>query len=42
MNYFKQLINICVQMNHTEFKSEQFYKYRQELDEILNERKKNL
>lgn len=34
--YFKSLINTCRQMNYNEFKSEQFEKYRKEVEEILN------
>ena len=33
--YFKQLINVCRQMNYSEFKSEKFYDYRRQLDELL-------
>lgn len=33
--YFKQLINVCRQMNYSEFKSEKFYDYRKQLDELL-------
>ena len=40
MEYFKRLINVCVQMNYTEFKSEKFNNYCRELDEILAEKKK--
>ncbi len=34
-DYFKQLINICKQMNYSEFHSDEFNKYRQQLDELL-------
>lgn len=34
--YFKRLINTCRQMNYNEFKSEQFEKYRKEVEEIIN------
>jgi V/A-type H+-transporting ATPase subunit A len=40
MEYFKRIINVCKQMNYAEFKSEQFEKYREELNEILAERRK--
>ena len=39
MEYFKRVINVCKQMNYSEFKSEQFNNYRQELDEILTEKR---
>jgi V/A-type H+-transporting ATPase subunit A len=35
MDYFKKLINICKQMNYSEFKSEAFEKYTKELNEML-------
>ncbi len=34
-DYFKKMINICKQMNYSEFKSEEFEKYRAELDELV-------
>lgn len=40
MDYFKRIINVCKQMNYSTFKSEQFEKYRAELDIILEERRK--
>lgn len=33
--YFKKVINICKQMNYSEFESEKFNDYRKELDELL-------
>lgn len=39
MEYFKRVINVCKQMNYSEFKSEQFEKYRQELEKILEEKR---
>jgi V/A-type H+-transporting ATPase subunit A len=39
MDYFKRIINVCKQMNYSEFKSEQFEKYREELNEVLAERR---
>ena len=33
--YFKRVINLCKQMNYSEFKSEAFYQYQQQLDELL-------
>jgi V/A-type H+/Na+-transporting ATPase subunit A len=39
MDYFKRVINVCKQMNYSEFKSEQFVKYENELKTILTERR---
>lgn len=36
--YFKKVINICKQMNYSEFKSEKFNNYRKELDKLLESR----
>lgn len=33
--YFKKLINVCRQMNYSEFKSDEFNDYRGQLDELL-------
>lgn len=38
MEYFKQLINLFRQMNYSEFRSEQFYKFNEQVDELLKER----
>lgn len=38
MEYFKQMINICRQMNYSEYESEQFYSFNKKLDELLRER----
>lgn len=40
MDYFKRIINVCKQMNYSIFKSEQFEKYRADLDTVLAERRK--
>ncbi|MEA4850772.1 MAG: V-type ATP synthase subunit A, partial [Paludibacter sp.] len=40
MDYFKGIINICKQMNYSEFKSENFEKYLAELNSVLAERRK--
>ncbi|MCE1155234.1 MAG: V-type ATP synthase subunit A [Bacteroidales bacterium] len=40
MDYFKRVINVCKQMNYSEFESDQFKNYESELTEILAERKK--
>jgi V/A-type H+-transporting ATPase subunit A len=37
-NYFKRIINLYKQMNYSEFKSEKFNKFEQELQEVLKER----
>lgn len=36
--YFKRLINVLKQMNYTVFKSDDFYKFEKEAEEIINER----
>jgi V/A-type H+-transporting ATPase subunit A len=38
MDYFKKIINICKQMNYSEFHSEQFEKYLKELKTVLAEK----
>lgn len=38
MDYFKRVINVFKQMNYSEFESEQFRKFNEELDELLKER----
>jgi len=40
MDYFKGIINICKQMNYSEFKSENFEKYLAELNSVLAERRR--
>ncbi len=37
-DYFKKVIDVARQMNYSEFKSEQFYEYRKQLDELLAEK----
>lgn len=39
IDYFKRIVNVCRQINYSEFKSDRFEKYREELDKILSERK---
>ena len=34
-DYFKDLINVCRQMNYSEFESDKFNDYRKQLDELL-------
>ncbi len=34
--YFKKLINVCRQMNYSEFKSDKFNEYRRQLEELIN------
>jgi len=36
--YFKRVINICKQMNYSEFHSPEFEDYRKKLDELLAEK----
>ncbi|MCG6186794.1 V-type ATP synthase subunit A [Maribellus maritimus] len=38
--YFKKIINVFKQMNYSEFESDDFKKYENELQEIIQERKK--
>ena len=38
--YFKEVINICRQMNYSEYKSEQFDRYYKQLMSKLNEEDK--
>lgn len=40
-DYFKKLINVCRQMNYSEFKSDTFNEYRRQLDELLNSKQEN-
>ena len=41
MDYFKNIINLFRQMNYAEYKSEQFYKFNEQLDTLLKERIEN-
>ncbi|MCI7009442.1 MAG: V-type ATP synthase subunit A [Parabacteroides sp.] len=38
MDYFKKMINICKQMNYSEYQSKAFKQHNAELDELLKER----
>ena len=38
MDFFKNLINIFKQMNYAEYKSEKFYQFSEQLDNLLKER----
>ncbi len=38
IDYFKRVINLCKQMNYSEFHSEQFEEYQQKLNELLAEK----
>ncbi len=38
MEYFKKMINIFKQMNYSEYESEQFKKFNDQLDALLAER----
>ena len=38
MDYFKKMINICKQMNYSEYKSDKFYQYKAEAEAIIAER----
>ena len=37
-DYFKDVINVCRQMNYSEFKSDKFNDYRKQLDELLEKK----
>lgn len=37
-DYFKRMINICRQMNYSEFESERFDQYRSELNELIQQK----
>jgi V/A-type H+-transporting ATPase subunit A len=39
MDYFKKLINICKQMNYSEYKSDKYKGFKQELETLIAERK---
>ena len=39
MDFFKKVINICKQVNYCVYKSEEYYKYRKELDDFVATRK---
>ncbi|MEG1684973.1 MAG: V-type ATP synthase subunit A [Bacteroides sp.] len=39
MDYFKKMINICKQMNYSEFKSDKYEEYKRELDSLIAEKK---
>lgn len=38
-DFFKKVINLCKQMNYSEYKSENYDKYEKELESLLTERK---
>ena len=35
VDYYKKLINICKQMNYSEYKSEQYYDYKKQVEAYL-------
>ncbi|MBQ8866828.1 MAG: V-type ATP synthase subunit A [Bacteroidaceae bacterium] len=35
VNYFKKMINVCKQMNYSEYKSEQYYDFKNQVQEML-------
>ncbi|MCD8166773.1 MAG: V-type ATP synthase subunit A [Bacteroides sp.] len=39
MDYFKTMINICKQMNYSEYKSEKYYDFIKQLNELIDEKK---
>lgn len=40
MDYFKRMINVCKQMNYSEFRSENYENYKKQLSGLIAERKK--
>ena len=38
MDYFKQMINLCKQMNYAKYKSEQYEDFKKQLQELVAER----
>lgn len=40
MDYFKRMINVCKQMNYSEFRSENYENYKKQLSDLIAERKK--
>ena len=38
MDYFKKMINICKQMNYARFRSEQYWDFQKQLQELVAER----
>ena len=39
MDFFKKIINICKQMNYSEFKSDEFMQYQDQLYTLISENK---
>lgn len=39
MDYFKKMINICKQMNYSQFKSDAYEEYGRQLEKLIEERK---
>lgn len=39
MDFFKKMINVCKQMNYSEYKSEQYYKYVNQVKEMIEPHK---
>lgn len=40
MDWFKRLINLCRQQNYSEYKSDDFYSYEQQIDAMIKEKAK--
>jgi len=40
MDFFKKAINICKQVNYSEYKSDDYYRYRKELDDFMATKRK--
>ncbi len=39
MEHFKMMINICKQMNYSKYKSEEFFDFKRQLDELVEQKK---
>lgn len=39
MDYFKKMINVCKQMNYSEFQSDKYEEYKKELESLIAEKK---
>ena len=39
MDYFKKMINVCKQMNYSKYQSAEYNQFRQQLQDLVAERK---
>ena len=40
MNFFKRVINVCKQINYSEYKSDKYNEYMKQLEELVASKKK--